>query len=280
MPTWKPTIAPLEETSDPPPGVPRDHLAKGGVVRQEWTIPIPVQDHVWNTWIGTTTASTWVPTTTSITVQDHVWTQWGGFTTASTNAATSIRLMGQRMEDLAGTWTAVRDEVWGHWTIAHRQEQLSAEQEQARADELQRQREAESRRRLALSVKRAKASKRAEELLEMILTPEERLQRENTGKVVVHGNAGGMYEIRMDREYGTVHGNITKVDEHGCRLGNLCVAPEMYDYSTREGLPLADGWVGQILGIKFNEAEFVAKANWSRRQECTARNVVSLDRVA
>jgi hypothetical protein len=53
------------------------------------------------------------------------------------------------------------------------------------------------------------------------------------------------------------------VDEHGCVLGRVCVAPGMYDGDADAYLPLADGWVGQYLALKFNEEALRATGNWS-----------------
>ena len=99
----------------------------------------------------------------------------------------------------------------------------------------------------------------------MVLSEAEKQYRaEHNGRILVRSQNGNLYEI--DTNYGGVHGNIVKVDEHGCQLGRLCVAPGMYD--NRAALPLEDGYVGQYLALRFNEDDLLAKANWSGRREC------------
>jgi hypothetical protein len=114
------------------------------------------------------------------------------------------------------------------------------------------------------------------ELLHMILTDEQQAQYDLNGMVPVRGSLGGMYEI--ETLYGGVHGNITKVDEHGCRLGRICVAPRMR--VDGRALPLADGWVGQLLAIKTDEDAFIQTGNWSSRQPCRHPDVPILASVA
>lgn len=88
--------------------------------------------------------------------------------------------------------------------------------------------------------------------------------------LVVRGSEGGLYEIDISQGRG-VHGNIVEIDEHGCRLGTICVAPRMY---LEDGvMPLSDGYIGQYLAIKHKEGEFRETGNWSYRRECQQPNV-------
>lgn len=186
-----------------------------------------------------------------------------------TNATTSGTLTGE------GVYYTERNAIWSRltqdpWMKVRQPLQVSAEERQRRADLAQRAREELSRRRLAEQVRMKGAQDRGMALLEMILTPEERVWRDqHPGNIFVRGSDGGMYEI----EQTSVHGNIRQVDEHGCVLGRVCVAPQMFDYDAKKALPLADGWIGQYLAIKHNEAEFRARGNWSVRRECAQPNV-------
>lgn len=166
--------------------------------------------------------------------------------------------------------TDVRGAVWDGWVTIHEKVMRTAEQEQALADQRQRQREERSRLLLAAQVRMEGAQERALELLEMILTAEEKVWRDqHPDEILVRGSDGGMFLIS---QYG-VHGNISEVDEHGCVLGRICVAPAMYDRQADAPLPLADGWVGQYLAIKHSEAEVRARGNWSSRRDCQQPNV-------
>jgi hypothetical protein len=192
-------------------------------------------------WPGTAT-----PTTTGGTLH-FPW-----YTNATTASTTTI----------TGTW-----DNWLRW---HEPVMRTAEEEQQRADQRQRQREEASRHRLAEQARLEGAQDRALELLELILTPEEREWRDrHDGDILVRGSDGGMYEISQT----SVHGNVRQIDEHGCVLGRVCVAPQMFDFEARLHIPLADGWIGQYLAIKHNEAEFRARGNWSFRRECAQPDV-------
>lgn len=200
-----------------------------------WTV---TRDEMWNTWIATQT------TTTGDTIR------WG--------------------------WTDEQQVVWNNWNTRYPQPAEILPRHEAMQvinDEMQRQREAENRRLLAEAQERqqlaAEANERALELFLMLLTAEQRVQWHEEEAVTVRGSEGGLYEIRS----GGVHGNITQIDEHGCRLATLCVAPRMYDYeegdrSGRYSLPTPDGWVGQLLAIRHNELELVRHANFSYRRAC------------
>jgi hypothetical protein len=160
--------------------------------------------------------------------------------------------------------------------VIHEREVPSPEELQRRADEAQRRREQEARRRLEAEQRwqraeedRVLAQIKGLELLEMLLTDEQAEQYALNGSVPVRGSDGGMYEI--DTLYGGVHGNVVQVDEHGCKLGRVCVAPRMNVGG--HALPMADGWVGQLLAIKTDEALFRARGNWSSVRACAHPDV-------
>lgn len=211
------------------------------------TIRIPIRDQVWHTWTGNYTTATPI---TSINYQDVVWDNW-------------IRLPNVHMPPSAT------------YQFAPRPYQPT----QAELDRQQRQREENSRRQLARAARVEGAHDKALELLELVLSAEERLWRTLHQEVMVRGSDGGMYIV----EERGVHGNIRQVDEHGCVLARLCVAPRMYEQHPELGhigLPDPDGWVGQILALKFNESHLREKANFSYMRGCQQPDVPILERVA
>jgi hypothetical protein len=191
-----------------------------------WTVPV-TNDRIWQYWLNNTSTTT----TASITWQQPVWDAW------------------------------MRDD-----RIYTQQRALTQQQ----ADELQARREQRSREALAAEQARMEnrvvAHSRALDLLDNLLTEDERATRDEQQRVAVLGSDGHLYWLEMHRE--TVHGNIVRTDEHGCQLGRACVAPGMRD--GYEVLPTADGWVGQYLGLKFDAETFLSHANWSGVRRCQA----------
>jgi hypothetical protein len=227
----------------------------------------PTVDEVWAS--GTITSGT----TIRIPIQDQVWYSWSS--AGTTTPITSI---------------SYQEVMWNNWTRLPYSENVQTELDrqyqvrpyqptQAELDRQQRQREENSRRQLARAARMEGAHDKALELLELVLTAEEQLWRALHQEVMVRGSDGGMYVV----EERGVHGNIRQVDEHGCVLARLCVAPRMYEDHPELGhigLPDPDGWVGQILALKFNESHLREKANFSYRQGCQQPNVPILERVA
>jgi len=175
----------------------------------------------------------------------------------------------QRLEDYRRWYTTPpRD------TRTPEEIQEAAARLQRELDERQYRREEQSRRRLERAQReeenRQAAHNRGLEVLEWILTPEEREQWAKDSQVVVKGSEGNLYRVNTSG----VHGNLTEVDEHGCELAHICVAPQMYvgrnDHEDDYGrvMPSSDGWVGQILMIKNSEREIQARGNYSRRNPC------------
>lgn len=234
------------------------------------------QNAIWTGWVTTGSTTTTIRYTDEFIVRNNVvWNSWTGNATGG------------------NLYAPLHDEIWAKWTVRDQQIPAIAEfaseerrrweaERQAQRDADQARREAASRRRLAAVPLLEKAGERAEELLNLVLTPEERLYRENNdGRVLVRGPSGQLYIV--DTRYKGVHGNVWETDEHGCKLATLCVAPQMVhkdEHGDQYSIPLADGYVGQILSIKGNEEEFRRKANFSYRRECTQPNVPILGQQA
>lgn len=145
-----------------------------------------------------------------------------------------------------------------------------AELVQRAADERQTQRQRmhaarleEEERRQKRRAEKVAAQTRGLELLDSILTPEQVKSRRQMGYVMVTGSDGGNWQVTMSD---TVHGNTRLYCPDGCRVGTLCVAPEMKDDG--RVMPRADGWVGQILAIQCDEAGFRKAGNWSYVKVC------------
>jgi hypothetical protein len=221
------------------------------VDRKQW---VQVQSNTWNYWNGGTTTGTNIITPAT----NRTWDQWVNVGTSYTTSTTLTY-------DVNYTW-----QRWEHADNAYRQataeeiRELAARRQEAE-DRRQRQREEENARRLANMERMAGAEDRAETLFRSLLTAEQlvTLDDENTSCVIERGSDGGIYQIQVD---GRLHGNIKAIDEHGCVLGTLCVAPDMYTGNGR--MPNMDGYVGQLLAIRFNEPALLAKANWSGRRPC------------
>jgi hypothetical protein len=202
------------------------------------------------TWSSTTgtisfpwTATVWTTTRTasSIEERDYVWHTWN--TTAST------------------TYTRT-NEVWATWQEWHEPVMLSAEEQQRLDDEAQRLREERSRRRLEEMQRIEGARERARELFDLVVAEQDKVP--GLDLLQFEGSDGHLYRIEMHRR--TVHGNVVRVDEHGCSLGRACVAPRMADGNL--AMPTEDGWIGQYLGLKFDAEEFLSHANWSGQRGC------------
>lgn len=241
------------------------------------------------------TGATWVNWATNSTASSITWSQdltWNGWVVGNTTTGTTSYITNEelvRLNNAQITWNSiqpfyhpVQQHVYERWQVLHDREVPSPEELQRREDEAQHRREEEARRRLEAEqrweqeeAERLVAHARGLELLDMILTPEQQAQRRE-GKIHITGSDGGRWVV--DMTYSGVHGNVYEEDAHGCFLGRICIAPHM-----RVGgrsLPLSDGWVGQILAIQTNEAEFRAVGNWSSRRPCQHPEVPILASVA
>jgi len=215
--------------------------------------------------------ATWSSTTGTIPL---TWQQWVGTTTGSGYTTYNTYVTNASSTTTYATWDRWREigyiqepiqwqqEIWGQWHEDDEENRRRLEELERQRDELQRQREQRSREQLAArqaaEERLAEARPRARELLEELVAPEEWVPELEL--IQVEGSDGQLYRIELHRR--TVHGNIVRVDEHGCILGRACVAPEMY-VDGMTALPTEDGWVGQYLGLKFDAATFLSHANWS-----------------
>lgn len=202
---------------------------------------------VWLRWMYSQTTGTGSSITMSETA-NGVWANWNDITYSTTT-----------------TFTNFRDAVWGAWQQqpATPAPYRTPEEIQADADAAQARREEASRRELAARAARAEAEDRAMELLMALLTEEETRHFIEHDEIQVRSEHGNLYVI----EKRGVHGNIRQVDEHGCLLGRICVAPRMRDEQQRT-LPYADGWIGQYLMLKHDEDLIIGRGNWSFRKPC------------
>jgi hypothetical protein len=210
---------------------------------------------VWNGWINVT------PLTTTYASNTATWDRW--LTTGTTAATIGY--------DRVYTWEQWEDAGQPYVWREYYQQPAVREPTQEELDAAQRRREDQSARLLAEKQRLAGAEDRAMELFRSLLTADQRQTMDQDGEVWVKGSDGGFYVV--ETRDGRVHGNVRSVDEHGCMLGRLCVQPGMYDHQEGAALPTSDGYVGQLLAIRFNEREFRATANWSGRRACQQPDV-------
>jgi hypothetical protein len=232
----------------------RAHKVKEGIVASKknptgggWTV-VPAT-RIWQSWMGGEYVVTTNATSTTMGV-DYVWDTWN---TTATTGGTTLNY------DYQYTWM--------RWEAARADVEEIQRITQARLDAEQRRREEANARRLATRVRVEGAEERSMELFRSLLSVEQlaTLDDPDTSCVIVRGSGGGRYQIECERG---VHGNIMAIDEHGCMLGRLCVAPQMWSYGDGAAMPHGDGLVGQLLAIRFNEPALLAQANWSHRRPC------------
>jgi hypothetical protein len=93
------------------------------------------------------------------------------------------------------------------------------------------------------------ADERAAQLLDSLLTDAQRKTWREQRVIDIHKRGGRWYRLRHG-----VSGNISLLDRHGNTRATLCVHP-------RGDIPVLDVVAGQLLAIRFNEEEFLGKAN-------------------
>jgi len=239
------------------------------------TATITVRDELWNGWVvGNTTTGT----STMITDEQMVRFEGEGihWNTIQAMPANTYTYANLQQEQVYQRWQVIHENMIQVGEAAHAAAQRIADGQQRMREQMARQRLERQQREEQLIEQRLMAHARGLELLDMILTPEQRIQRRADGRIQVTGSDGGRWVVNTGRR--SVHGNVYEVDAHGCHLGTICIAPIM---RVAEGaLPLSDGWVGQILAIQSDEAEFRAKGNWSGRRECQHPDVPILERAA
>ena len=110
------------------------------------------------------------------------------------------------------------------------------------------------------------ASDRALALFLSLLTPSERQEWDRKATVTLTGSEGGVYQLATHGN--SVTDNVYRIDPvTGARTGTLCAAPNMWPHGSSYGtrhLPIPDGWVGQLLALRYNENEFLRHAVISR----------------
>ena len=166
---------------------------------------------------------------------------------------------------------------WNHWVDRTAYPplplpSLTDEQREARYAELQQAREALSADRESRRVREAAAHaerqaerdaarERAEQLLRMVLSPEEREHYDNTEEVIITGSDGYRYRIHD----GSVS-NVELVDAGDERLADLCAHPVLHDEQSRR-LPYRDVHAAQVLALRADASGFHRKANidWTDR---------------
>ena len=179
-------------------------------------------------------------------------TVWRGMCGASTSCTAS-----SDSDTVWGTWIACggtsanANTVWYVWSddiapqyISHRPRELTPEERERREQQRQ---EAEQHRQ-ERERQRAEANQKAEELLQGVLTQEQREQLEAMAAFEVETERA-RYRIRRGRS-----GNVQELDVEGRVVARYCIHP-------REAVPDADTMLAQKLLLEVDEAAFLRIAN-------------------
>lgn len=236
-------------------------------------------------WLGSTTSTV---TLSSSVYNQTAWQNWANFATTvmpplqpftvavSTTSAT-FQYVGGLSDAAERTWTGWQTTYHPAATFRLNYDPdvgLTPQERQERADRAQAAREEQSRRELERRHVAALANDRAMTLLLSMLDDDEAAYHLQHGEFRVRGSAGSLFII----EKRGVHGNIRKVDAHGCVLERWCVAPSMR--SEGGTCPTPDGWLGQLLSLKYDEPGIEAKANKSYVRTCVHPDVPILQAAA
>jgi hypothetical protein len=191
---------------------------------------------------GTTTATTWrnwneTYATTSTTATD-VWVTWNETATATPTASITT-------EAVWGAWVVTTDSRRRGITYRVPAQVLDVTPYVPTPEE-----RAEQKRRdeVAAEAKRI-ANEKAEALLKEILTPEERDEWTKQRTITVQAASGVKYKLLP-----ATHGNVRVLGRDGLPDATLCVF-------TTGNVPLADHLVTQVLMLRHDEKELLAKAN-------------------
>ena len=219
-------------------------------------------NYVWNNaHVTSGTADYYLPVSYTITTSGSTtgWVYTGGY---YRNYVTRYLRDHERQREVARAAEATR--------------QLTADEEQQRRQRenaLRHRRELEAQRRNEYeeqAQRRQAAAERASELLkEMVARHHEEgdiFQERN--KIEFTGSDGHRYRIDLT---GGVHGNVWRIDEHGCELANMCFAPNLR-LGTGDPLPYEDAYLGQYLALKRDAASVKNVANFSQYRECRRGN--------
>ncbi len=168
------------------------------------------------------------------------WTMGTGWSTATISATTVLQATGSAVWDTWYTTTTTTTYT------APQAPQRSTVSDEARTDWERRCRERDE--------AEAAARERAEVLLRMVLSPEELTHYEDTGRIVVTGSEGNLYEIGEG-----IVGNVYQLDDAGEAVAALCCHPTGQ-------IPHRDSHAAQVLALRNDEELFRATANieWGR----------------
>lgn len=145
----------------------------------------------------------------------------------------------------ASNSTTANDYIWGMWTDTSGSSGVVTAARQPTAEERAQIQTEHARR---LQAKR-EAEKRARDLLDMFLTPEQRQSLEQQSAIVVKAESERVYRIKKGRV-----GNIEELDSEGKIINRLCVHPNLQ-------VPDYDTMLTQKIWLETNEAELRRIAN-------------------
>lgn len=188
-----------------------------------------------NTWCSWTTASLNNVTSSSTTGNNDAWASWAQGTTGTTTTKDNSTTV-----------------VWTTWVTSDGASSYVAAQPRLTED-VRAAREAEAQKRRAenaeIERKKAEADRRAEDLLRVNLTREQRHTLEAQSEFLVRSELDRLYRIKRGRVQ-----NVEELDADGKVFAQWCVHP-------REQVPNADTMLAQKLLLETSEEEFRHLAN-------------------
>jgi hypothetical protein len=208
------------------------------------------------------TASTSYMPTTSGATPNEVWTAWNVQLTVAVNSAITSHI-GQPINaaTTSSLTNTINGEIWGAWNNQIQNLRNASAEQVRRVQEQQRQaRERQDRYQAdqtRVQVERSKAEKRAEKLLQELLSAEQRAELAAKGfftlRTIAKSGEERIYRIRRGRSR-----NVEQVDAQGNRIKTLCAHPI-------EMVPDADTMLAQKLMLETPDMqeEFLRIANHS-----------------
>ncbi len=217
---------------------------------------------VWQVWNDIYTGTVSITSTTSGATPNEVWTAWNVQHTAAVNSAIT-RHIGQPINaaTTSSLTNTINGEIWGAWNNQIQNLRNASAEQVRRVQEQQRQaRERQDRYQAdqtRVQLERSKAEKRAEKLLQELLSAEQRAELAAKGfftlRTIAKSGEERIYRIRRGRSR-----NVEQVDAQGNRIKTLCAHPI-------EMVPDADTMLAQKLMLETPDMqeEFLRIANHS-----------------
>lgn len=200
---------------------------------------------------------TWTSTgVNGIEIYDQVWKSWY----VSTNTSTAV------------TYNLDAQYVWDNWTNQYYTIRDAYEVERRaqlrppageHVDRLREQRRLVREQEEERRVTREKANARAQELLLLTLSQEERAHFEEHKELRITGSSGTVWIVRVNSGYS---GNVCKLNDQGDEVLRICAHASEYVGDDFTKLPKWDQFAAQVLALKADDEAFeqIANVHWRR----------------